>query len=133
MAMNVLLRRAAAVLAWLVLAVIAFSTLSPIGMRPQLGALVQVERFGAFAALGLLFVLVYPRRWRMLLFCVIGLAVSLEIMQTVVSGRHGRWSDLAVKVAGGVCGVLFACWLPRLRAHLERFLRRLNKNTSSSS
>lgn len=130
-AMDVLIRRVAFVMAWLVLAVIVFSTLSPIGLRPRLGIFVHVERFGAFAALGFLFAVVYPRRWLAVLVIVVCLAVGLEFVQTLVSDRHARWSDLGVKMAGGAFGALFACFVLSQRSRLERLFLRLNQNTSS--
>lgn len=102
--------RILAMLPWLVLGVIVFATLSPIGMRPHLGALVHVERFGAFALLGVLFALAYPRRVGLVLLLVVAAAVSLELLQTAASGRHARLSDLAVKVTGATAGVASA-WL----------------------
>ncbi len=127
--MDILVRRIAIVMAWLVLAVIVFSTLSPIGLRPRLGVFVHVERFGAFAALGFLFAVVYPRRWLAVLVAVACLAIGLEFVQTLISDRHARWSDLAVKLAGGVFGVLCA---HVLQSQLARLVLRLNQNTSSS-
>jgi len=130
--MAALVRRTAVVMAWLALALIIFSTLSPIGMRPHLGVSVHVERFGAFAALGCLFAVAYPRRWLAIFVCVAGLAMGLEFLQTLVSSRHARWSDLGVKLAGGGAGILLAGFLPRPPAALERLLLRLNQNKSPS-
>ncbi len=130
--MDILIRRIAFVMAWLVLALIVFSTLSPIGLRPRLGMFVHVERFGAFAALGFLFAVVYPRRWLTVLVVAVCLAIGLEFVQTLVSDRHARWSDLGVKMAGGVFGALAAHILHGQRARLERLFLRLNQNTGSS-
>lgn len=124
-------RRIATVLAWAILAVVVFSTLSPIGMRPRLGALVHIERFGAFALLGFLFAVAHPRRIAAVLACVVAVTVGLELLQVLASSRHARLSDLAVKTAGGVFGVGCAWLVLHNRAWLERLSGRLNRNTST--
>ena len=112
--MAALLRRAAGVLAWLVLGVIAFSTLSPAGMRPHLGTLVHVERFGAFALMGFLFGVIHPRRLGLVAVCVVAVAIGLELAQTLALDRHARAIDFAIKGAGGLAGTaaawFFAQW-----------------------
>lgn len=113
--METTFKRAAAILAWLVLAVIVFSTLSPIGMRPHLGA-AHLERFAAFALLGFLFAIVYPGRIVAVLLWVVAAVAGLELLQMLASGRHARLADLAVKAAGGVCGITSAWLVMRLRA-----------------
>ncbi len=128
---SVTVRRIAAIMAWVVLCVIAFSTLSPIGLRPHLGAFVHLERFGAFALLGFLFALVYPRRLGFVLVCVVAAAIGLEALQTLASSRHARVLDFAIKAAGGVAGV-GAAWLAlRNRAWIERLIGRVKRNTRS--
>lgn len=119
------LRRAVAILAWLILAVIVFSTLSPIGMRPRLGVFVHLERFGAFAAMGFLFAIVHSRRAAAVLVCIVVAVVGLELLQMTMSDRHARLSDLAVKAAGGVFGVACGWFLMRNRAPVERLMCRL--------
>jgi hypothetical protein len=101
--------------AWIILAVIVFATLSPIGERPHLGN-VGVERFGAFAAAGLLFGLAYPKRFWLVLTLVVGTAVLLEAMQRLTPDRHGEIPDAFVKLAGGAFGVGMSFVLDRLRA-----------------
>jgi len=113
-------RRVAAVVAWLLLAAIVFSTLSPAGMRPRLGPSVDFERFAAFAVLGLLFSIAYPRRAAAVVVGVVALGAGLELLQMLAADRHARLADLAVKAAGGICGVVCGRLLARLgreRAH----------------
>ncbi|BCM82659.1 hypothetical protein NS228_10060 [Methylobacterium indicum] len=94
--------RASRLLGWLILAAITVATVAPIGYRPVSGAPVSVERFGAFALLGFLFALGYPRhRWRVLLLTVAA-AGALEAFQLLEPSRHGRIADFMVKVVG--CG-----------------------------
>ncbi|MQV99014.1 VanZ family protein [Sinorhizobium medicae] len=104
------LRRIASLLAWSLLCVIAYSTLSPHDLRPHMGSSVQIERFGAFGLTGLMFAVAYPRRLPSVLAIVLAAAVGLEFMQMLAADRHARLIDLAVKVAGGGCGVA-AGWL----------------------
>lgn len=92
-------------LAWLLLAAIAFVTLAPIGFRPNSGYSPSIERFFAFAAVGCLFALAYPRRLWLILALVLGAAVAFEALQLVSASRHGRVFDLAVKLAGGGFGI----------------------------
>lgn len=117
--METTFKRAAALLAWLILALVVFSTLSPIGMRPHLGA-AHVERFAAFALLGFLFCVVHPRRIGAVALCVVAGVAGLELLQMLVAGRHARVSDVAVKAAGGVFGVAAAWLFLRLRARPGR-------------
>jgi hypothetical protein len=96
-----------ALFAWASLAAVAFVTLSPIGMRPVLMP-PGYEHFFAFAVIGLLFGLAYPRHWLLIGVAVIGSAVGLELLQLITPGRHGRLLDLAQKIVGGTCGLTLA-------------------------
>lgn len=125
-------RRAVAIAAWLILAVIVFSTLSPIGMRPRLGVFVHLERFGAFAVLGFLFAIVHSRRVAAVLVCVVAAVIGLELLQMTMSDRHARLSDLAVKAAGGVFGVACGWVLMRNRAPVERLMCRVARAARGS-
>jgi glycopeptide antibiotics resistance protein len=99
------MRRLLPVLAWLLLAAIAFVTLAPIGLRPNSGYSPNIERFLAFGAVGFLFALAYPRRLWLIIAIVLGAAVAFEALQLVSVSRHGRLFDLAVKLAGGGLGI----------------------------
>jgi len=58
--------------AWLLLAAIAYSTLSPIELRPVTGFSADLERFVAFAAVGAAFCLGYPKRRFAIVLMVVG-------------------------------------------------------------
>ena len=88
-------------LAWSCLVAIGIATLAPIGFRPESGFSPSIERFSAFAALGLTFALAYPRHFWLAVFVALGAALLLEILQLLESSRHGHVSDAMVKVAGG--------------------------------
>lgn len=99
-----------AALAWSCLAFIAYATLSSIDARPLIagGVFTIAERFGAYAVLGSLFYLAYPRRLAFVCIMVFGSAVSLELLQNITPDRHGRLLDAAEKLLGGMAGVLLA-------------------------
>ncbi|MGA9330703.1 MAG: hypothetical protein WBV83_16665, partial [Bradyrhizobium sp.] len=66
--------------AWACLAFIVFATLSSIQDRPVIagGHFAAVERFGAYAVLGLLLYLAYPRHLAFVCIIVFGAAITLE-------------------------------------------------------
>lgn len=101
-------------LAWLLLAAIAFVTLAPIGFRPNTGYSPNIERFLAFGAVGFVFALAYPRHLWLILAVVLGAAIALEALQLVSVSRHGRVFDLVVKLAGGGLGIAVGVVAERL-------------------
>lgn len=92
------------VAAWVLLAFIAYATISPIQNRPTLPMSTSFEHLAAFAVLGALFCLAYPRHIALVCLIVLGSAVVLEIMQLLTSDRHGRIQDATEKMAGGAMG-----------------------------
>jgi glycopeptide antibiotics resistance protein len=94
------------VAAWALLAFIAYATISPIQARPTLPASTSFEHLTAFAVLGLLLFLAYPRHIALVCLIVLGSAVLLEIMQLLTPDRHGRIQDAIEKMAGGVLGIV---------------------------
>ena len=94
-------------LAWMVLLLIAFATLSPIGLRLEMST-PDIERFGAYFVAGVLFGMAYPQRIRVVIFLIVGAALLLEVFQTLTLDRHGHISDSLVKVAGGITGLVLA-------------------------
>ena len=91
--------------AWAALCVIAYSTLSPLGDRPILLTSTKLEHLAAFAILGTLFCLAYPRRTLAVLLIVLGSAALLELLQFLTPDRHARTLDALQKMAGGAAGV----------------------------
>jgi VanZ family protein len=92
--------------AWLVLCFIAYATLSPIQARPTLPTPPSFEHIAAFAVLGVLFCLAYPRHIILVCLIVLGGAVVLEFSQLLTPDRHGRVSDAIEKLAGGAMGIV---------------------------
>jgi hypothetical protein len=96
------------VAAWASLCFIAYATFSPIQNRPTLPTSSGFEHLAAFAVLGALFCLAYPRQLILVCLIVFGSAVVLEILQFVTPDRHGRIQDAFEKVSGGVAGIVVA-------------------------
>ena len=92
--------------AWGLLAFIAYATISPIQDRPTLAVSTSFEHLAAFAALGVMFSLTYPRQVVLVCLIVIGSAVLLEILQLLTPDRHGRVPDAIEKIAGGIVGIV---------------------------
>lgn len=92
--------------AWTLLVFIVCVTISPIQDRPTVFASPSLERLAAFAVLGALFCLAYPRHSALVWLIVIGSAVLLELAQLLTPDRHGRVQDAAVKMTGGALGIL---------------------------
>lgn len=96
--------------AWAFLTFIAFATLSPYSVRPELtrtepGLVVILEHVGAFFLLGLLFFLRYPERLRTVCLVVFGSAIALELAQALLPDRHARLVDALEKIFGGGAGI----------------------------
>lgn len=88
-----------------VLGVIVFATLGPVGWRPHLFGNPDLERVGAFAALGFAAKLAFPRKDPLTLPALLLLAIGLEAAQRLVPGRDARLQDGVVKAFGALAGV----------------------------
>ena len=114
--------------AWACLVFIIYATLSSIDARPELvaggfykGFFTVVERFGAYAVLGLLFCLAYPRHLNFVCILVFGSAVILELLQIFIPDRHAGVLDVIEKLLGGAAGIVLgdialSSFWPKLRA-----------------
>lgn len=99
---------ASRILGWSLLVGVIVATLAPIGLRPVTDAPAALERFGAYAAVSFLFAFGYPhRRWQILVILSV-VAGAMEALQMVEATRHGRFEDVAVKIAGCWVGVTAA-------------------------
>lgn len=92
---------------WAILAILAFVTLSPIGLRPEVGP-ATLERCAAYALFGVVAALAFPRHRLAILLMVIAVAGLLEAGQELSPTRHGRVSDFLVKAGSGAVGWLAA-------------------------
>jgi hypothetical protein len=87
-------------------------------LAPVTGGPVDFERLAAFAALGGMFSLGYPKHRVLLLLFLVAIAGALEALQNLMPTRHGRIPDAAVKALGAAMGVFvagrLATWCPNL-------------------
>jgi VanZ family protein len=102
--------------AWACLLFVALATLVPLHLRPHLTGAetllsVLIEHVGAFAVLGFLFSISYPRRYGLICSLVFGSAILLEALQIFVPDRDARIIDAIEKLAGGGAGIVGASWL----------------------
>jgi hypothetical protein len=112
-----MIHKISVVTGWLVLGFVVFATLSPIDARPSL-ATPHLERFVAFALIGVAFALAYPNRVLLVFAIVVGAAFGLEVLQLLTLDRHGRAVDALVKALGGISGICLgqmASFLLRLK------------------
>jgi hypothetical protein len=94
--------------AWSSLAFIIYATLSSIDARPVIagGYFTVIERFGAYAVLGFLFQLAYPRHLIFVCIMVFGSAGVLELLQNLAPDRDPRLLDAVEKLLGGTVGLV---------------------------
>jgi len=96
------------------LALIVYATLVKLSGRPVLIGhheaywIVVIERFCAYGVLGVLLALLLPGRFAAASCLVVGVAVLLEILQTLIPTRDPALFDVIQKAAGGVSGVFLA-------------------------
>ena len=105
--------------AWLLLIAVTVFTLLPIQFRPITGVPADIERFVAFALIGAMFCLGYPKRRLLVILLVVGLAGALEVSQYLVPGRHGHVHDVVVKVLGAIAGAFGAAFIGRLAQRIH--------------
>ncbi|MDP2004095.1 MAG: VanZ family protein [Rubrivivax sp.] len=97
--------------------VVSFAALSPASHAPTLGASDKLDHLLAFGALGLAAALSLQAGRSRSTAAGAGLLVYgalIEILQTLVPGRHADAMDLAVDAAGIAAGITLA-WLLRQR------------------
>jgi VanZ family protein len=104
-ATGLIFQRMLRITAWAVLVFIAFATLSPLGLRPEMWSDPFYERFTGYAVLGLIFGIAYPRRLLVIASVVLAVAGILEVLQHLTPDRHGHLRDLVAKASGGLFGV----------------------------
>ena len=116
------MQRPARILGWLLLAAIAFATVAPIGLRPQMDVSVSLQRFGAFAVIGFLFAYGYPRHRSLVIVLTVAAAGLLEASQVLQPSRHGRVPDFLVKAAGCSFGALAALAATQLQGIVSQVI-----------
>src|ERR1700744_3524279 len=99
-----MLQKLLTIAAWTLLALIVSATVSPIRDRPTLHTSASLEHLAAFAVIGMLFCLAYPRHVVPVCLIVFGSAVLLELAQLLTVDRHARVQDALEKMTGGTLG-----------------------------
>jgi hypothetical protein len=107
--------------AWIAIIAVAYATLThvdfvygvyfklaPYLMWPAMQSYAHFEHVMAFAFVGALFGLAYPKRPLLAFGIVIGTAAVLEILQTMTPDRHGTLIDALEKMAAGAAGIAIA-------------------------
>lgn len=107
--------------AWIAIVAISYATLTHVGfayaiyfklapflMWPAMRTYAHFEHVIAFAFVGALFGLAYPKRPILAFGVIIGAAGLLEILQTITPDRHGTLIDALEKMAGGAAGIIMA-------------------------
>jgi len=111
-------RNLIAISAWASIAVIAFATLSRIGVvytvyetvapmfaHPNIRTYAHFEHVIAFAVVGALFCLAYPRHTLLICCGLFAAAALLEFSQLLTADRHGRIADAIEKMFGAAVGI----------------------------
>ena len=104
--------------AWAVLAVIVFVTVSPINLRPHTLITVNIDRAAAYAVVGLLFALAYPKNWKTTAILLVIGAAGFEFLQIFSTTRHARVEDALVKAVGALVGVAIGHLYTKTRTRL---------------
>jgi VanZ family protein len=113
------------IIAWLLLGFCIAATIVPIGLRPQMELPADADRALAFAALGLVFGLAYPRRWLTVALFLVLAAFSIESLQFLSPTRHPALSDAVIKAFGALCGIAGAQVALRALGKLRAAQRRV--------
>lgn len=92
------------ILPWSALAFVVFATVSPIEMRPRDFLPVNVDRAGAFAVMAFLFVIAYPRHWKLCAVLLLIGAGGIELLQLLAPSRHAHAHDALIKAGGAAIG-----------------------------
>ena len=104
--------------AWAILAFIVFVTVSPINLRPHTLTTVNIDRAAAYAVVGALFALAYPKTWKTTAILLVIGACGFEFLQIFSSTRHARVEDALIKALGALVGVAIGHFYTKTRARL---------------
>lgn len=95
------------VITGLILAVIAFLSLRPLGSLPEVPGTDKLHHFIAYAGLMLPTALRKPRKWILIGLGFLLFSGALELLQHYVN-RYRDWLDMGANAAGITFGVLLA-------------------------
>src|SRR5262245_25982374 len=117
------IQTAARLVGFLLLATIAFFSLSSASFRPVTAAGHVPEHFLVHLLLGLAFGLGDVQRWGNFALGLIAFAGAIELAQLFVPGRHARLSDFVVHAGSACLGVglvIMGRFIRHARARRER-------------
>src|SRR5437899_378830 len=96
------MKRGLRIAGWLLLALIAFFSLSPASLRPVTPVGHSLEHFLVHALVGTSLGIGYSKRPWLLALSLVTFTAAIELAQLFVPGRHARLRDFLID-AGGVC------------------------------
>ncbi|WP_244064040.1 hypothetical protein [Bradyrhizobium sp. Ce-3] len=82
-------------------------------LRPHTLVSPNIDRFAALFVVGAVFSLAYPKHLLPILLGLLTVVIGFELIQKLLSGRHGYVKDMFVKGAGCCAGVFAATALRR--------------------
>src|SRR6266699_122301 len=92
---------------WVLFVAIITMTLGPISLRPHTHFSPGLDRFAAYAVLGIFFAQSYPqRRFWLLETFLVAAAGALETAQLFVPDRDAHLSDFLFKAGGATIGLI---------------------------
>jgi hypothetical protein len=112
-------RKIVIVAAYFCLSFIVYATLCPIHDRPRVFGIHEphwvaaLERLTAFLALGFATSFAFPPRRSF--FLILFAAIGLELLQGIVPHRDPRIVDAAIKIVGGMIGMILGHSLIKFR------------------
>ncbi|WP_083742040.1 hypothetical protein [Bradyrhizobium mercantei] len=84
-----------------------------LALRPHTLISPNIDRFAALFVVGAVFSLAYPQHVLPILLGLLVVIIGFELIQKLLSGRHGYVKDMFVKGAGCCAGVFAATALRR--------------------
>jgi hypothetical protein len=113
-------------LAWGLILGLFIVTDTTVALRPQTLISPNIDRFAALFVVGAVFSFAYPKHVPPILLALLAVVVGFELLQKLLSGRHGYVKDMFVK-GSGCCAGAFAA------AALKRALSAMSKRTHRSN
>jgi hypothetical protein len=120
-----MLAKSARVTGWFLVAAAIFLTVGPQKFRPVTGLPHDLEHLVAFALVGLVSGLGYPRSLMRLTPIAVAAAAALETAQLWIPHRHAFFSDFAINALAACIGLATAAAITRI---VERRLTRVQNN-----
>lgn len=113
-------------LAWGLILGLFVVTDTALAFRPHTLISPNIDRFAALFVVGAVFSLAYPKHLLPILLGLLAVIVGFELVQKLLSGRHGYVKDMFVKGSGCCAGVFAATALRRGISAMSRHTDRSN-------